>query len=165
MHGGKNEGIRNQRKKGKRKDESEGEPKSNIFFITRSFVFLQLVPFGVVFREEIPKKPQGVGSQPFCKCIGEVVFGLHVFDVEVQVFVCLSNPMVFDVHESCVFEVHDAAGCYGDGGLVVAPDGWSENRESKLLFELDHEIEVVCCGIQGDVFRFHGGTRNNALSF
>ena len=152
MHGGKSKGSEIKERMEKKRTEVKGEPKLNVFFVTRIFVFLQTILCRVVLQEKVPELLQGVGSQPFCEHVGEVVFGLHIFDVEVLVFVCLLNPMVLDVHEPCMFEVHNAASCNGDGGLVVTPDSQFVNQESKLLFEFDHKIEVICCGVQGDVF-------------
>ena len=105
--------------------------------------------------------------EPFCHNIGHVFLGGDILDCKTVVFLDLvSDPMVFDVHVTRTFEVHDGSVCDVDRGLVVAE---YELLVRKGVFQLLQKgaepVGLAGAVEEADVLGFHGGTRNTTLSF
>ena len=70
-----------------------------------------------------------------------------------------------DIHELQTLEVHILSSCDCDSRFVVAIDGCLVVRYVELIFQLIQEDGVGRAVEQRNVFQFHGGSRNNTLSF
>jgi len=115
------------------------------------------------FHETVPVVDEyGIGC-PFCEDIREVVFGLNVVDDYSLGRVFISDRVVLDVHEPRGLERQFSSFGDGNGGLIVTVDEGPPFVDPKLFLN-GGEPENMVGGLEhGDVFRFHGGTRNNAL--